>query len=160
MSSITGCFEGCYITGLVDDNVRADAYTTINDTMNLNLAKRGIAGMKVKRKDSKQAVMTAQYGSKATPKEIFGEGELLEAFYEACFEKAPGAFTLMDVLINAWNPHALAHKWTLPDTYKSVVKVMQTEEIRVEVDELDHHQFTTSYEINKGSERGVSLVAK
>lgn len=159
MSAITGCRKGAEITNLLPIDKRYDGYTVITDEMNHLLKCRGAASITVSRKDAKNAVMTSGYGSKKVPKEVFGEGELLEIFYEACFNKAEGAFTLMDVLINAWQPFALEHSWVLPDGYYANIKVMEKKEIRIEVDELNHLTFTTNIEENIGSERGVSLVA-
>ena len=78
MSVLTGCEAGATATGLVDPNVRADAYTTCTEVMN------GILGgnLVVDRKDAKQALMTSFYGSKAEPKNLFGdETPELAAFY-------------------------------------------------------------------------------
>lgn len=102
----------------------------------------------------------ALYGSKATPKKIFGEeGPAIEAFYEAAHRCAPGAFGLLNTLLNAWQPWALSHYWKMPDGFDVAVKVMQTEETRIEVDELNHHKFKTSYKVNMGSKSGISLPA-
>jgi hypothetical protein len=159
MSAITGCKKGAEITNLLPINKRYDGYTIITDEMNDLLKSRGAMSVSVPRKDAKNAVMTSGYGSKKVPKEVFGEGELLDIFYEACFNKAEGAFTLMDVLINAWQPFALEHSWVLPDQFQVNIKVMEKKEIRIEIDELNHLTFTTNIEENIGSERGVSLVA-
>lgn len=159
MSAITGCKKGAEITNLLPINKRYDGYGEITNEMNVILADRGATAVKIPRKDAKDAVMTSGYGSRATPKEIFGEGELLEVFYDACFNKAEGAFTLMDILINAWNPYTLAHSWVLPDGFVANIKVMEKKEVRIEVDELNHATFTTYIKENIGSKRGVSLVA-
>lgn len=159
MSAISGCRKGAEITNLLPINKRYDGYTVITDEMNTILKDKGASSITIPRKHAKNAVMTSGYGSRKVPKEIFGEGELLEVFYEACFNKAEGAFTLMDVLIAAWQPFALSHTWVLPDQFHCNIKVMEEREIRIEVDELDHATFKTNIKENRGSERGVSLVA-
>ena len=158
MSAITGCRKGGEITGQINPNIRPDAYTIITNAMNELMRDNLISGLLIRRKDAKDAVMTAGYGSKAKPLEIFGE-ELIEYFYEACHLNAPGAFQLLDNLIHAWQPYTLQHQWELPDGHCAHVKVMEEIETDIEVDELHHHRFTTRYKINKGSKRGVSLVA-
>ncbi|OZB41174.1 MAG: hypothetical protein B7X50_07705, partial [Alishewanella sp. 34-51-39] len=156
MSAITGCISGARSTGLVDPNRRADAYTEQTSRM------QGILGgnFSVTREDAKAALMTSFYGSKEQPKLIFGEDTPeLAAFYQACQEMAPGAFTLLQELLDSWQPYALVHEWTLPDGFDARVKVMQKEETRIEVDELDHASFTYEYYVNQGSKKGLANVA-
>ena len=156
MSVLTGCVAGATATGLVDPNVRADAYTATTEAM------RGIlgSGFDVSRKDAKQALMTSCYGSKKTPKDIFGEDTAeLSAFYAAASKIAPGAWDLLSVLLASWRPYALSHEWQLPDGFEAKVKVMQDKESRIEVDELDHASFTYVYYVNEGSKTGLSNIA-
>lgn len=156
MSAVTGCISGARATGLVDPNRRADAYTEQTTRM------QGILGsnFNVSRKDAKNVLMTSFYGSKEQPKLIFGEDTAeLAAFYQACQEMAPGAFTLLQELLDSWQPYALVHEWTLPDGFDARVKVMQKEETRIEVDELDHASFTYEYYVNQGSKKGLANVA-
>ena len=100
----------------------------------------------------------AGYGSKAKPKEIFGE-HLLDFFYETCHLHAPGAFNLLDTLISAWQPNVMAHTWELPDGHIAHIKVCEKVEVDIEIDELAHHKFSTSYKVNRPQKRGVSLAA-
>lgn len=156
MSAVTGCISGARATGLVDPNRRADAYTEQTSRM------QGILGsnFNVSRKDAKNALMTSFYGSKEQPKLIFGEDTPeLAAFYQACQEMAPGAYTLLQELLDSWQPYALVHSWKLPDGFDARVKVMQKEETRIEVDELDHASFTYEYYVNQGSKKGLANVA-
>ena len=159
MSAITGCEAGARATGLVDPNVRADAYSTMTNTMNELLHSQGIS-VDVSRADAKSATMTSFYGSKAKPIEIFGEKTPeLEAFYKAATIVAPGAWELLQDLLASWQPYALYHAWKLPDGYDARVKVMEKKESRVEVDELDHATFTYEYYVNEGAKKGLSNVA-
>lgn len=156
MSAMTGCIAGATATGLVNPNKRADAYTIVTETMN---QQAGIL-VKVPRSDAKNAVMTSLYGSKAEPKKIFGEDTPeLNAFYTAMGIVCPGAWTLLEDLLNSWRPWALEHSWKLPDGYDARVKVMQKLEKRIEVDELAHSTFTYEFYINEGSKTGLSNVA-
>lgn len=159
MSTITGCEAGARATGLVDPNVRADAYSTLTETMNELLHSQGIS-VNVSRADAKSAMMTAFYGSKAKPIEIFGEKTPeLEALYKAATIVAPGAWELLQDLLASWQPYTLYHAWKLPDGYDARVKVMEKKESRVEVDELDHATFTYEYYVNEGTKKGLSNVA-
>lgn len=159
MSAATGCHKGATITGLVLPNVRSDAYTSITKAMNELLAHEGIT-VTVSRQDAKDAIMPRFYGSKETPKEIFGEGVEHEKFLEACMQEAPGANELLEDLINSWQPYALKHSWQLPDGFECHIKVMQTvEDVRIEVDELNHSTFTYQYLDNIGSKTGLANAA-
>lgn len=156
MSALTGCIAGATATGLVDPNVRADAYTSVTKEMNVELG----GGLVVSRSDAKDATMTTFYGSKAKPKEIFGEDTPeLNAFYVAAQRVAPGAWELLQDLLAAWQPYALKHCWKLPDGFDAVVKVMGKKEARIEVDELNHATFTYEFYENEGSKTGISLPA-
>ena len=159
MSAITGCVSGATATGLVDPDVRADAYTTVTNEMNDMLHHQGIS-VDTPRSQAKEALMTVMYGSKAKPIEIFGEDTpQLNAFYQAANKVAPGAWELLQDLLAAWQPYVLSHQWKLPDGYDAKVKVMEKKESRIEVDELDHATFTYEYYINEGSKKGISLPA-
>lgn len=159
MSALTGCVAGAYNTGMIDYRQRMDAYSNTTAEMNKALIESGNAAITVPRKDVKQAVMTSGYGSKAVPKRVFGEGEMLNVFYNAAMTIAPGAFQLMDELLGSWRPFALDHTLVFPDGFTAVMKVMETKETRIEVDELDHATFTLQYKVNEGSERGRANVA-
>lgn len=54
MSALTGCENGARATGLIDPDVRADAYTVVTAAMN---TKPGIT-VQIPRKHAKNAVMT------------------------------------------------------------------------------------------------------
>ena len=159
MSAITGCEAGARATGLVDPNVRADAYSALTLTMNEILHAQG-SSVDVPRSDAKAALMTTMYGSKAKPIEIFGEKTPeLEVFYQSAQKIAPGAWELLQDLLASWQPYTLYHAWKLPDGYDARVKVMEKKESRIEVDELDHATFTYEYYVNEGTKKGLSNAA-
>lgn len=156
MSVLTGCEAGATATGLVDPNVRADAYTICTEVMNGILG----GGLVVERKAAKQALMTTMYGSKAEPKNLFGEDTPeLEAFYQAAQTIAPGAWDLLQELLASWQPYALQHAWVMPDGFDARIKVMKKVEARIEVDELDHATFTYEFFENQGVKTGLSNAA-
>lgn len=159
MSAITGCEAGARATGLIDTGERPDAYSTTTKVMNEVLAAEGLS-VSVPRKDAKTALMTSFYGSKAQPKKIFGEDTPeLKAFYKAAQIVAPGAWQLLQELLDSWQPYALAHSWQLPDGFQAKVKVMVRQDVRIEVDELGHATFEYTYYENEGTKRGLSNVA-
>ncbi|WP_027854426.1 DNA-directed RNA polymerase [Marinobacterium litorale] len=142
MAVMIGCEETAKNTGLVDPSVRADMYSTCTDTMNQLLIKEGIS-VAPERSEVKSAQMCHFYGSRAKPKEIFGEDTVeLEKFYEAQYIVAPGAVDVMDTFLASWDRDARAHEWTLPDGFKARCKVKYAFDVEIEVDELDHAQFT------------------
>ena len=156
MSVMTGCVEGARSTGLIDPDVRADAYGRNASVMSTMLG----STVSTSRKDSKNAVMTSFYGSKEQPKQIYGEDTPeLNAFYQAVVVIAPGAWGLLQDLLASWQPYALSHSWKLPDGGDARVKVMKKMEARIEVDELDHATFTYEFYENQGERRGLSNVA-
>jgi len=156
MSVLTGCVAGATATGLVDPNKRADAYSAVTNEMQNILG----STVGVSRQQAKEALMTSFYGSKAKPKEIFGEDTPeLNAFYEAAIRVAPGAWELLQDLLNSWNAFALVHEWKLPDGFDARVKVMTKKEARIEVDELGHSSFTYEFYENEGTAKGLSNVA-
>lgn len=159
MSALTGCHAGAKATGLIDSGKRPDAYRTVTDTMNDLLKAEGLS-TDVPRSDAKSSVMTSFYGSRATPKEIFGEDTPeLGAFYQAIQQVAPGAWELLQELLGSWQPFTPMHRWVLPDGFVARVKVMEKIEKRIEVDELDHATFTYEWYENQGTESGLSNVA-
>jgi hypothetical protein len=156
MSALTGCIDGARATGLIDPDVRADAYSTCTDNMKAELG----PGFNVSRAKAKDALMKAMYGSKAEPKAIFGEDTPeLSAFYKAAYKTAPGAWELLQDLLGSWQAGALEHSWKLPDGYDAKVKVKVLKEARIEVDELDHATFTYQYYVNEGTKSGLSNAA-
>lgn len=156
MSAMTGCVAGATSTGMVNPNERADAYKKTLDEMAAELG--SLLG--ITRDQAKEALMTSFYGSKAKPKEIFGEDTPeLNAFYKAAVAIAPGAWELLQDLLASWNSYALEHSWKLPDGYDARVKVMEKKEARIEVDELGHSSFTYEFYENRGSKDGLSNVA-
>lgn len=156
MSVLTGCIAGATSTGLVNPNERADAYSKLTEVM------EGILGGKVhiSRADAKQALMTTMYGSKAEPKKLFGEDTPeIDAFYSAANKIAPGAWELLQDLLASWKPYALIHEWKLPDGFDAKVKVMTKQEVRIEIDELDHATMGYEFYENVGQKSGLSNVA-
>lgn len=155
MSALTGCADGLRHTGLIGDNVRADAYSTCTGFMSDELG-----GFDIERDLAKDALMKMCYGSQKEPEEIFGKDTReLVAFYIAAEKTAPGAYALLQELKAAWQPYALAHEWTLPDGFHARVRVKETVSCRPKIDELGGASFTYVYKEYMGTETGISLPA-
>jgi hypothetical protein len=156
MSVLTGCVDGARATGLVDPNVRSDAYTACTALMGKLLG----TNLTNSRKAVKQAVMTYLYGSKKEPKMLFGEDtKELHAFHNAMYKLAPGACELLTGLIDTWRPFALRHSWQLPDGGDVIISVMEQKKTRIEVDELAGTTFSYIYNEVEGKERDVKNAA-
>lgn len=154
MSVMTGCVNGCTITGLVDPDTRMDAYTEITKAM--NALQPGLEP--VSRSDIKNATMCGLYGSKAVPKRVFPEEKTLELFYKALDEQCGGALWLLHVLIQAWNKSSKHHSWTMPDGFEVYIPNMVSKTSRVNITELKYTMSVEYYE-NDAERYGVSLPA-
>jgi len=157
--SILGMLVGCHTTsantGIIGQK-RMDMYMQCTKAMNSLLTEDIV----VPRGEVKDAQLPHFYGSKAKPKEIFGDGTtMLEAFYLAQESVAPGACFMMRELLSSWQPYALAHRHTLPDGYRSIVPVLQQCNAKIEIDELNHATLTYLYDNNIGSEKGLAVAA-
>lgn len=118
--------ELCNVVNYMGENgkpLRRDAYTVIYHKM---LDILGEAS-RIKRSDTKQAVMTAFYGSEAKPKEVFGEGIRLKTFENVMETVASGPWALNKFLLQCGNPDANRYVWVLPDNFHAVIKVMVPE---------------------------------
>jgi hypothetical protein len=101
-------------------------------------------------------VMTSLYGSKAVPKRVFGEGQLLDVFYQTMKQKAPGAWELNEAFLALWNANALDHSWILPDNFHVRIKVIT--QLRETV-HFNNEPFDVFYNENIPMPEGRSLGA-
>lgn len=144
----------CNVIDYVEGGViqRRDGYTVIYRSMVDALGEEG----RITRDPVKKAVMTALYGSKAMPKRVFGEGELLNVFYDTMLELAPAAWELNETMPAFWNPEALEHSWVLPDNFHVHVKVMDTD---MEIVHFMNEPFEIFSQVNRATDTGRSLGA-
>jgi DNA-dependent RNA polymerase len=134
LAALTGCRKSALLCNVLDAGKRMDAYTALYKLM---LQRVGDTA-KIERADVKKAVMTAFYASKAVPKRVFGEGELLQKFYETV------------------STEALSNDWVLPDGFHVHIKVMDS------VNESIHflnEPFDVSHRENMPKKEGRSLPA-
>lgn len=152
MSVMMNCRQGCYLTGLIDPDNRIDAYTEITTALNKKLD----SDMLIPRKDSKRALMTMLYGSKAVPEEVFGAD--VNTFYKTVAEECTGAYKLLQLLLDSWDSYALNHSWYMPDRHYVYCPVMQTNEKRVTLTDWEYSPVVNIKE-NIGLKQGVSNAA-
>lgn len=124
LSVLVGDRKAARITNVIsnEEGKRMNAYQYLFDVMQTKIAD----GKKVKYSDIKQAIMTAFYGSKAVPKEIFGVGRELDMFFETLETETPHIWALNKAFLKMWNPKALEYSWTMPDNFHVHTKVMTT----------------------------------
>ena len=120
LSCLTGDRSAARLCNVVSTGSREDAYASVYAHM---LYKTGGAS-KIDREDCKRAVMTSLYGSKAVPKDVFGEGTLLNMFLTTMEELAPAAWELNEAFITMWDPTTYSNDWVLPDNFTVKIKVM------------------------------------
>lgn len=113
LSALSGCETSGRVCGIIDTGHREAAYRTIFDRI-LARSKRQVS---IPYEDVKQAVMTALYGSKAEPRRVFGNGDMLAVFYEVMETSLPGAWQLNHDLQALWQPYAKKHAWIMPDNF-------------------------------------------
>ena len=120
LACLTGDRSAARLCNVVSTGSREDAYAAVYAHM---LYKAG-GTSKISREDCKRAVMTSLYGSKAVPKEVFGEDVLLHMFLGTMTELAPAAWELNEAFLAMWDPTTYTNNWVLPDNFHVKVKVM------------------------------------
>lgn len=152
LAVLTGDSSAASLCNVTDTGNREDAYSRVYEAM---LSKIGDTS-KIDRDDIKQAVMCSLYGSEAIPKEVFGKGPLLSAFYETMQEVAPAAWELNTAFLEIWDTEAYSNDWVLPDNFHVKIKVMDT---IVEKVHFMNQPFDVYRKVNQPMEKGRSLGA-
>ena len=152
LAALTGDRSASELCNVVDTGARRDAYTGIYGHM---VAELGDVA-KIDRDQCKDAVMTSLYGSTAMPKQVFGDGALLDLFYKTMKDLAPAAWDLNETFLAIWDPTATSHDWVLPDNYHVHIKVMNR--VKTTVHFLNQ-PFEVFYNENLPTDSGRSLSA-
>lgn len=157
LAALTGDRKAAELCNVVNvagnyETARQDGYTVIYNAMLQVIGEKS----KITRDDTKQAIMTALYGSKAVPKEVFGEGVLLQVFESTMQSLAPAAWELNEAFMLMWDSEALINSWTLPDNFHVHVKVMDRVSDTVHFMNKNYETFRT---VNQAKESGRSLGA-
>ena len=152
LSVLTGDRSAASLCNVVSTGKREDAYTSIYHFMVDELGEQG----KIKRDQTKNAILTSLYGSEAIPKKVFGEGILLHTFIKMMETHTPAAWELNQFYLSIWDPEALQYSWNLPDNFHVHCKVMgqTTDTVHFMNQPFDVH--TT---INMPQDKGRSLGA-
>jgi len=156
LAALTGDRSAAELCNVVKPNQgndkRSDAYTLVYEDMISQLGESA----KIKREDTKRAIMTALYGSVAVPKEVFGEGKLLVTFLDTMKRLAPAAWELNETFLEIWDGEALSNDWVLPDNFHVHIKVMAQAS---EVVNFLNEPFDITRKINAPTKEGRSLGA-
>lgn len=152
LAALTGDRLAAELCNVVDTGQRQDAYTAIYNRMLGHLGQNA----KIKRDDVKQAIMTSLYSSKAVPKQVFGEGKLLDLFYQTMQAAAPGAWELNETMLQLWDPAKHSNDWIMPDNFHVHIPVMDTVNEKVH---FDNKPYDISYKVNQPIAEGRSLGA-
>jgi hypothetical protein len=150
LSLLSGCKKSALLCGVVDTGHREDAYTSLYKVL---CDEANIEG-KIQRADMKSAIMTSLYGSEAVPREIFGQGELLDLFFQVMEREAPGAWELNKALQEFWDPTKYTNDWVLPDNFHVHINVMKpvTERVR-----FNGGVYDVNYRVNEPVQSSKSL---
>lgn len=152
LACLTGDRKAASICNVIDSGKREDAYTSLYTSM----CERIGEATKISRKDTKQAIMTAFYASTAVPKQVFGEGALLDIFFETMEEECPGPWEVTKTMLDIWDSTAYENRWVMPDNFHVQIKVMGSETDYVQ---FLNEPFEINYSVNKPIENGRSLGA-
>lgn len=116
LSLLISCIDSWMLCGGDLDRC-VDAYVEIYNSMGLH---------KLTRKQVKQAIMTAFYGSTRTPEMTFGKD--VELFYYTVSTMAPGAWQLNLDLQEVWNRlRGSVYSWILPDNFHACIETKKAE---------------------------------
>ena len=160
MGCLTSCMSSCNITGLIDPDKHADAYTSV-----LHQMQSYIEGLPdSERQILKDCVMHTIYGSVTTPLIEYGTPDLdptpeSESFYDSMYDLAEGPMKLLEGLRDSWQPYAEYHSWQLPDGCHTHVRCVEKVEQRFVIDELWGKSFTSMYKDVVRKKNGVSIIA-
>jgi len=153
MACLSGCHNTARATNLIPLDDRQCVYDRVAQMMNME------EGVITTRDEVKKPVMVTFYGSTAKPKEIFGAGPALIAFYRTLETMLGGAYELMGIFQEYWNPSAEYHQWTLPDGHVARVPVTEIVEKSLEIDEYAHMRFAYRTQVIQPQPRSRSLAA-
>lgn len=118
LSVLIGDSKAAKLCNVINTGNRADLYTYIYHKF---LTKLHSSNMELTRDMVKKAIMTSLYGSKASPKSLFGEN--VDIFYQVMAEECPDIWELNNFLVDAWNPEISSYGWVMPDNFHVNIKV-------------------------------------
>ena len=148
MAAMSGCRSSARAVNLIDTGNRKCVY----DSVASGLANK--AEYKIERDTIKKPVMTFFYGSEAVPRQLLGEGEALQAFYDVLSTTLKGPYELMKLFQSFWDSNATKYVWAMPDGHVVHIPVTSKEDKGLEIDEAEHIRFTYRAEVVAPQVRG------
>lgn len=152
LSVLTCDSNAAKLCNVINTGNREDAYTVIYQAM---LKALGTTG-NISREMTKDAILTALYGSEAVPKRVFGTGNLLRMFNQTMDEKAPGCWELNKAFLSLWDKTKDTYSWVMPDNFHVQIKVMVPVSKRIHF--MDK-PYDVVYKEHGTTEQGRSLSA-
>lgn len=156
LAILSGCRDTAALCNVIDTGRREDLYTNVFHLMQKAAVKAGLAAGDVTRGDAKTAVMTSLYGSVAQPRKVFGEGPMLQVFYDTMEAHAGGVWAVNQGFLDLWDPNAESYHWEMPDGFNVVTKVMDDNYETVTFEGVDVIVHT---KVNRATEDGRALGA-
>lgn len=150
MAALTGCKSSAMVTNMIDPTVRNDAYEIIVNDMNAELP----VSEQVDREFIKRPVTSHNYNK--ADQETFSNIQK-KVFYAVMNGLFPGVEATKTLCNSMWNSEALYHEVTFPDGHVARMLVTQVVNSTIEIDELDHVQFSYRHRINLSDTNYVSL---
>ena len=135
LSVLTGDEISAKLCNVLNVGTRMDCYTAIYKKFEQIVGKNPT----ITRDKVKKAIMTINYGSKATPKELFGE-ENMDIFEDLMSKEMPLAWELNNILVDMWMADVINYGWVMPDNFH----------VNIDVKKKIKHQFNfrgTTYEV-------------
>lgn len=120
LTVLTGDRLAAALCNVIDAGFRADAYTSIYQSMLVRVGQSGL----ITRDKTKNAILTSLYGSQAIPKQVFGEGILLNGFHTTMETECPAVWELNKTYLAIWDATKTKYSWVLPDNYHVHVLIM------------------------------------
>jgi len=152
LSCLTGDRLAAQLCNVINTGNREDAYRLIYEYMCELIDDTS----KISRDACKDAIMTAFYGSEAIPKEVFGEGDLLRAFFYVMEKAAPAVWNLNKMFLDMWDNTRIEYRWKLPDNFTVIIPVISQVK---EVVHVFNEPFDTFRKVNAPIDKGRSLSA-
>lgn len=148
MSVLGKCGKSASTCNVIYTGKREDLYTNIMNQ---------VTAVGIIRQQVKEAVVPMMYGSKAAPKELFGEGTpQLKAFTQAVENTVPILGEMMALMQSIWQSNSKWHEFVMPDGHHVVLPtmVLHTERIRMATT-----SFTYQWKDIGTSDNSTSLLA-
>lgn len=125
LSVLSDDIEGAKLCNVINTGERKDLYTSVYKTF----AQKVHNDPFITRDKVKKAVMVSLYGSKAGPKEVFGE-EHIDQYEDVMSTCMPRAWQINNLLVDNWLEDRDIYRWVMPDNFhvNLTVKVKKEKE--------------------------------